>query len=261
MSLAATALRLATVYALRGATVAADSVLDAPIDPIERAKALAGAVIAAYTSDQKFTPEPGKRALTHDGVRKVELRLQIFLPAEVEIKTGGATITIDVREEGGALLLDAIYRQIERALTVNSPWRDLWADLVLALDEIKIEDLVVPVERGVDLVAREVTFQCRLIPGPAVGREAKGIWPRLVALMQAEPDLAPIAGWIKAEITEGGALSGEDLIFALAGLSRARAAGLGLAWPEAIDPAPDLVRAANDGPMGEVVVTSDEVQP
>lgn len=257
MSIAALGLRLATVYALRGRTVAGDNVLDAPIDPIQRAKAAEGAVIAAYTSDQTFTPDPGKRALSHGGKRKVELRLQIFLPAEVDVTSGDSTFTLDVREEGGATLLDAIYRQIERALSLDAPWRDLWAALLTKVDEIKVEDLVVPVERGVDLVAREVTFQCWLVPGPDVGSTAGGVWARLVGLMRDEPDLAPIADWIGAEIAGGPAIAEDSLFLALAGLSRASAAAAGLAWPEPVDPLADLAKATNDGPLGEFVVTRD----
>ena len=226
MSLPALALRLATVYSLRGATAALDQVLDAPIDPIARAQALSGPVIAVFTSDQSLTPE--RKSLVKVGRRRIVLRLQVFLPAEVAIRAPGGTLTLDVREEGGATLLDVIYRQIERALTASqSPWRELWAELVTGFDEITVEDLVIPVERGIDLVAREVTIPCWTLPSPEIGRSASVTWPGLVALMRADPDLAPLADWIDAEITQPDSLDGARLYAALAGLSSLETDALG----------------------------------
>ena len=94
MSLTATVVRIATVMALRGATLAGERVLDAPVDPLTDAIDARGPLIAVFTGDRHGEVE-GRDILGAN--ETLDLTIQVYLPAGAEVLIGGQTLRTDSR--------------------------------------------------------------------------------------------------------------------------------------------------------------------
>ncbi len=197
MSLTSWAVCQATIGALKGATLAGDGVLDSPLDPIALAVASATPLIAIY--DDSDTVRPEGRAIL-EGLRTMELTLQIFLPEKVSVSAGSAPVPLDIRNGGSAFAISLIYRQVEKALLeAQNTWSALWNVLVVKVISVDARAYVLDTGK-VRVPAREVVLTLDIVDSPAFGGAAAEVWPDFLAAMAMDPDLAPFAPVVSAAI-------------------------------------------------------------
>lgn len=224
MSLAAFGLRLALVNALKGKTVAGASVLDAPLDPIDPAlENERGVTIAVYTSDETASGD-GADLLSAD--KSIDVVVQIYLPPTVTF--GG--VALDTRQSAAEPVLDLIWREICSVVLVDqSDWSALWRDLVFAYHETVSRPFLIETDRGIRLAAREVMIRVESISDPQFGPvESGSVWSRLLTLMRADPDIAPMADLLEAQIVGVGTLPVWQQAASALGLRAEAARAIGL---------------------------------
>ena len=112
MSLVALALRVATIKALRGATLCGDRVFDSPMEPLDVAlEDEKGPYLAVYIDREDHRPMV-KDMLSGEG-RSFEIVIHCMLPDRVKL-TGAddQEYSIDTSDKGGELVQNIINRQI-----------------------------------------------------------------------------------------------------------------------------------------------------
>jgi len=223
MSLPALALRLATVFALRGQTWAGAAVLDQPVNPIEGLTRTAVPVIAVYSGDEVA------KADSRDwlaGDRTMSLVIQIYLPPDLAVPNGPR---IDALRDGGELALNLIWRQVESTLLRGaSLWAALWRNLVFTVHDVSSRPYLIDIDKGPRLVARETIFSLDTIAAPGFSAPAD-VWADLLTLMQSTPELEPLAGLVDSAIRGGEALPDWQQAVAILGLRDGADVALGLA--------------------------------
>jgi hypothetical protein len=223
MSLPALAIRLATVFALRGQTWAGASVLDQPVNPIEGLTKTAVPVIAVYSGDE-VTKADSRDWLAGD--RTLSLVVQIYLPPDLAVPNGPR---IDALRDGGELALNLIWRQVESTLLRSgSPWAALWRNLVFMVHDVSSRPYLIEIDKGPRLVARETIFSLDTIAAPGFSAPAD-VWADLLTLMQSTSELQPLATLVDAAIRGGAELPTWSATVAQLGLRDGGARGIGLA--------------------------------
>lgn len=210
MSLAAFAVRVATVRAIRAAVWPEFIVADSPQRPLDLLEQ-GGALIAVYTGTTNEHFE-GNELLSGSPV--VQLTIQIFLPPEFTVALAGRDIVFDTREEGADTLSDAVARRILAAFpTQAEPWSELWGRFVIRTQRATNGSYLVESD-AVRVAARELVLDLETLYDPVPGAAPEGTWADLVALMSKETEgarpLAPIADWLVAEIAGPALLPQEE---------------------------------------------------
>jgi len=209
MSLARLAMRIAAARALRGATLAENRVFDSAIAPIDQTIAEERQPILIVTTDDHEMEVTG-RDLFH-GEISCELVIEAAIAARVELPAGDdaeAMIAIPHTDEGMELALDLMEHQVMGALTrERSDWSRVWMKLVPRISR-RLSRRGASVEKGVRFAARQIVLTCDLIEAPGDGASiAVGTaWADLLAVMESDADLAPIAQMLRSEI-EGAPLA------------------------------------------------------
>lgn len=205
MSLARLAMRIAAARALRGATLAGDRVFDSAIDPIDQAIAeTRQPILIVSTEDQEM--DITGRDLNH-GRASCELVIEAAIAARVEValpdgEGGETTIAIPHTDEGMELVLDMIEHQAIAALIrERTDWSRVWMRLVPRIAR-RASRRGASSEKGVRFAARQITLTCDLIEAPTDGGPipGNGTWADVLAVMDADAALAPIAAMLRAEI-------------------------------------------------------------
>lgn len=230
MSLSRMILRLATVRALTGETMAGDAVFDSIVDPDDqRVSRSQRPVIVVYTDDHESQPEG--RAHQVGGESACDLVIEIAIAGTVQVPSDDGETSTNVvapaeTDAAREYLLDLLERQISVALTAGTgPWADLWRAFVVKVPSRTSRRGVFEVAR---LAARQVTMTCDiLLDPPAVGYSPTAAWAQAIATFEGDPEVAPLAPVIRA------AIAGRDGSIAAAaaadlGVSRETIAAMGV---------------------------------
>lgn len=238
-------MRLATCRALKGATMAGDRVFDSAIDPIDMTIAQLRQPIVIVTTDDHVIEKVEGRDLTGASVA-CELVIEAAIAARVELPAGDegepeAMIQIPHTDEGMEMMLDLLEHQIIAALLHGrSEWSRVWVKMVPRVTR-RLSRRGADTDKGVRFAARQIVLTCDLIEAPVPGApiSAGTSWHALLAAMEADTELAPIAGVLRSTI-EGEPLADWRRAAVMLGVSleTANALGIGPILDLSDDPAP-----------------------
>ena len=225
MSLAAFALRTATVMSLKGSTFADDRVYEAAIDPINfLVQEQRQPFIIVSTEDEEADVEGRDLNLP---ARKLALLIEIGLATRVE--TGA--IEIPHTDAGLEAALNLMHRQVMRVfLASEGAWPDVLKDLTVRIDKIVSRRMADAPEKGAKYAARQIVLSVDTLAEPDFGVEPDpdNAWGRLLAAMETDPDLSGFAPLVREQIV-GETLTPWRLVEAQLGLTRSGVAAIGLA--------------------------------
>ena len=240
MSLARLAMRIAAARALRGSTLAETRVYDSAIAPIDQTIAEERQPILIVTTDDHEMDVTG-RDLLHGNV-SCDLVIEAAIAARVEIAGEESVITIPHTDEGMELALDLIEHQVMAALTrERSDWSRVWMKLVPRISR-RLSRRGASVEKGVRFAARQIVLTCDLIEAPTDGAAvaAGTAWADLLAVMDSDADLAPIAAMLRSE-SEGMPLAEWRRAANMLGIHRKTADAIGLGPVINLESDPELL--------------------
>lgn len=205
MSLPRLAMRLAASRALLNRTLAGARVFDSAVDPIDQTIADTRQPILVLTTDEHEVELTG-RALG-SGITRCELVIEMAIAARVEVPARDGlgeqiTIAIPHTDEGMELTLDIMEHQVLSVLNRDdNAWSRLWMKLVPRVTR-RLSRRGASSENGVRFAARQLVLACDLVDEPVPGSSlvAGTAWGDVLAAMDADQVLAPIAGMLRAEI-------------------------------------------------------------
>ena len=211
MSLTRLVMRLAAARALRDRTLAGARVFDSAVDPIDQTIAENRQPLLVLTTDEHEADITG-RDLAGDAQR-CDLIIELAIAARVEVPArngqgGQITIAIPHTDEGMELTLDMMEHQVTRALTRDdNAWARAWMKLVPRVTR-RLSRRGASSENGVRFAARQLVLTCDLVDTPAAGTDIPHgtSWGEVLALMEADQTLAPIAAMLREQI-EGESLT------------------------------------------------------
>lgn len=230
MSLAVSALRVATVMALKNATSVGARVFDSEVD----VRSLLGEhaeptiVVLAEKGRRKVQ---GRDILGGD--HRVDLAIEMFVAKATKVEgknPDGTTFKVDYPAKDGAHenRLRRVAYEVESILTGEiTPWVEIWKDFAVTIEGD------VEWDRGADGDgARKFNFlrsvyPCGVLADPVRGQPLSPVWERLLALMDADAELAPTARDWRALITTPSLPKWRAAMSDL-GLSYAELQGIGL---------------------------------
>ncbi len=242
MSLVAFAVRIAAVRALRAALPPAFAIVDSPIDPIGLLDQNPAAGLVALFTGVGDNRLDGEAFFAGDPT--VSLSVQMFLPQAMAFAWGdGLSLALDLRGQGADTALDVVERMVERALAVQADaWGALFARLVVRVRGLVSASYLVETAK-VKAPARELTLTLETLQEPTPGAPRADVWTDFLAAMRADEasdSVAPLAGWIEAELAAPLGLSPAEVDRVFLGLRAyaAAAIGLGGAVPGGTETAP-----------------------
>jgi len=195
MSLSRLALRIVTVAALRGRTWAGEAVRDSAIPPIDvAARDERRPVLSVYTDDGEATPRNGDLL---SGQPAFSLVIESAVTAQM--RPHGEWV-IPATDAGMETTLDLLDRQIRRALMdPDHAWARLWRSLVGEVRGLRSLRGAGD-DKGMRFAARQMEIQVTTLADPRPGSAATGVWADLLARLEADRCLAPLASVVRAEI-------------------------------------------------------------
>jgi len=207
MSLTRLVMRLAAARALRDRTLAGARVFDSAVDPIDQTIAETRQPLIVLTTDEHELEVTGRDL--GSGNHRCELVIEIAIASRVEVPAsdgdgGQITIAIPHTDEGMELTLDIMEHQVVRALNRDdNAWSRVWMMLVPRITR-SLSRRGASAENGVRFAARQLVLTCDLVDTPVAGGTIalNSAWDEVLSLMEADPDLASIAGLLRTE-TEG----------------------------------------------------------
>ena len=208
------ALRLATVRALRGRTLARDRVHDSEhsaIDEVAVDRPLP--FIVVYTDDAQYNH--GDRDLwSTSGNKRVgsgyqKLVIEIAMTQRMQlVGENGEPVEDAVQPATDAAMelnLDIIERQVIAALMdPQSAWAEMWRELVDHIGDHESQRGV-SMRDGVRFAGRQITLSVQLAKEPPAGAPKGPRWTRFLALASEDPTLAQVVPVLEA------LLAGHDL--------------------------------------------------
>lgn len=205
MSLTRLAMRLAAARALKGRTLAGPRVFDSAVDPIDQTIAEQRQPLIVLTTDEHEVEVTGRDL--GSGTHQCDLVIEVAIAARVEVPAsdgqgGQITIAIPHTDEGMELTLDLMEHQAVTALTRdNNAWSQVWMKLVPRIQR-RLSRRGASAENGVRFAARQLVLTCDLIDTPPIGTQidAGMAWGAVLAAMESDAALAPIAAMLRAEI-------------------------------------------------------------
>jgi hypothetical protein len=224
------ALRLIVCRALLNKTFAGARVLNQPVEPLDDLLADGAPkipLLAVFTSDVERDGEG--RDLT-GAEQTIGISIQVLIPPEVEI----AALAFKARGAGAAALIDFTWRQVARALVVETgPWAKLFSLFVAHIEKIMSNSVLYEVtddatRRGLRIPAAEFSMSCRTVMEPKWGRPLANHWLALDEAMRTEAELVPLADMVKDLIEKPDGMPNWRVIQAAFGFGDAemRASGL-----------------------------------
>ena len=205
MSLTRLVMRLAAARALRDRTLAGARVFDSAVDPIDQTIAENRQPLLVLTTDEHEADITG-RDLAGDSQR-CDLVIELAIAARVEVPAsdgqgGQITIAIPHTDEGMELTLDMMEHQVIAALTRDdTAWSRAWMKLVPRVTR-RLSRRGASSENGVRFAARQLVLTCDLVDTPVAGAiiAVGAAWGEVLALMDADQSLAPIAAMLREQI-------------------------------------------------------------
>lgn len=225
----ATVLEYLTVKAIGGNTLAQE-ISTAPIDTLDDGFASISHPTLAIVVGDDIRPEITGKEVTL-ARREISLTFQIFCPERVSVQTGVETLEVGTRNRGGgSLIIGMLGRQIERRLMADQdPAAVLWREFVMDVKSITSQPYIFEVQKGVRILAQEIEWVLDTIAEPAFGQPTDPTlpWGKVLAMLEADPDYAPLASWIRAEINSPSGMTAARVAAAALGLNDASASNLG----------------------------------
>ncbi len=188
MSLAFSAIRQATVLALRDRTRAAASVYDSEIGPIE-ATATKRPAIIVYTDD--LAADPGAPLLSNRGALTLTIALVV---TDHAMTPEGEEVMIPPTDAGIELTVDFLARQVQVALAdPGNPWAEALRGLAR---EMSLSGSMrgSNSREGLRLAGRELSLSVRPISDPLPGADLSPPWVSVLELA-AEDESASVRAW------------------------------------------------------------------
>lgn len=226
MSLVALASRIIFTQIVRGRTFAEDRVRNAPLEPIEEVTRESKCVIAVYTGVQKNKPR-GRAALSAgSSAATMEIVFQCYIPPA---ETDGPLGVLSLQKSGAGIAVDLMQRQVLSALQTGSDeWYELWCELVMGYADFDSKPILVVIEDGIRIPAREVTLLLEVINEPTAGAPIPPFWTKLDGMIRQVGEIE-VADLIMCELKGEGLLPSWRQAMATLGLSRRAvdAGGLG----------------------------------
>lgn len=231
MSLAVSALRIATVMALKNATSVGKRVFDSEVD----VRSLLGEhaeptiVVLAEKGRRKVQ---GRDILGGD--HRVDLAIEMFVAKATKVEGKNpdqTTFKIDYPATDAAHenRLRRLAYEVDTILTGDvSPWAEIWKEFAVTIDGDVEWDRGADGDGGRKFNFLRVVYPCGILADPARGRPLSETWLRLLALMDADAELAPTARDWRALITTPGLPEWRGAMSDL-GMSYAELRGAGLA--------------------------------
>lgn len=198
MSIARFALRMATVRALRGSTLAGVFVRDSEIGPVDETFAdKQHPFILVFTDDAEGT---GAGTDLFDNSGKQCLVLEMGVTTRMKAGEDWAVPTTD---PGLELTLDIMERQIRHALSnPANAWAELWRDMVQDIS-MRRSQRGASAREGIRFAGRQLVLDLEILRDPHPGRPLSGVWSRFLTMAAADNDLAPLVPMLQATITGG----------------------------------------------------------
>ena len=253
MSLTRTLLRLVTVQALIGRTVAGDKVFDSSIDPLDQKVASdAAPMIVVYTDDDKSQPA-GLADFFQGGT--VDLVIETVVAGRITVTydddgdgpSEGQQVAVSQTDARMEVALDLMEGQIVRALVAaNDPWAQIWKRIAIRATKRESRRGASP-EQSSRFAARQLVLTLAIITDPDPGGALPGgsVWRDALDLIATIPGMADIAGLLRADI-EGEPLADWRRAAARLGVNLETVSALGLGPVGAEDPVP-LVEVDAEG--------------
>ncbi|WP_276200578.1 hypothetical protein [Chelatococcus sp. XZ-Ab1] len=200
MSLTSLAIRLATIRALKGRTLAGDNVFDSTIKALDAlAPEATTPFIIVTTDDDQFAIE-GRDLLAGD--HRLELVIEIATAKKLAVEDGPDVLTIPASDAGLEASLNILGWQIARALAADGgEWSDLWRSIVVKVHSIASRRGA-DETNGVRYAARQFIYTVDHIaePLPGTAPHEGDAWARIIAALKADPEFGSIGRIVEAEI-------------------------------------------------------------
>lgn len=213
MSLTALAVRIATIRALRGRTLAEDRVFDSKINPVNLVATDEKRPVIIVTTDDDNVNITGRDLRAGD--HSLELVIEIAVTQKVEVVVENEetreVISIPATDAGLEATVGLIGWQIAKALSADGGlWGDLWRVLVVQVKSISSQRGADDAN-GVRYAARQYIYTIDHIAEPAPGETPadSDAWACVLKAMKDDPELASLAKLIETEISGGGFLPWE----------------------------------------------------
>ena len=231
------AIRLATVRALRGKTLAGDNVIDSEYGAIDE---MAGdkpkPFIIVYTDDAQYAVTgrdlygTGGSDRVDSGTQKLVIEIGLTQRMKVDEDKDGNPIVeavAPVTDAAMELNIDIIERQIMDALTdprSDAKWAEMWRRFVSAIKNKDVQRGA-SARDGVRFAGRQITLSVQLHKDPPAGETVRPLWADFLALAATDPTLALVLPVIEAVLT-GNELNDYEMVRAAYGLTEREARAL-----------------------------------
>lgn len=220
MSLSRLAVRLITVRALTGATLAEDRVFDSAIQSIDQmAKDRREPFIVVLTDDH--TTDVTGRDMRH-GSDSLDLVIEVAVAqrVEVQVQSGGVAqqVIIPHTDAGMEIVIDVICQQIMDALMGGTAtWAALWRTFVLKVNRIASRRGAAA-EDGTRFAARQLIITCDPLAAPVRGGSIPTPYADFMTVMTSDPEQSGLVPLIRYAMTGDATLPSEDLIASTLGI-------------------------------------------
>ena len=254
MSLNRLALRLLTVAALRGRTLAGEAVRDSMVIPLDGpiALELPQPFLAVYTDDGLSQPR-GRDLSTPGGTINLLIEFGVTAKMRFKLETGedDEVLTPPPTDDRMELTLDVMERQIKIALADPlNEFAELWRILVSDVKSLTTKRGAFA-DRGGRYAGRMLEIEIVPLADPPFGAEPAGIWIAILGAFEADPRLARHVSLIRSLIVGDEPLPAWQILQAQLGLSAAEAGDM-LITP---------VTGAEEGDIAIVSVSSPNAGP
>lgn len=220
MSLVRLAHRLATVRALRGATLAGPRVIDSSILTVDVAALDEPKPFVVVYSDDLLRNQRGL-----DPARPIDNLSIVLEIGGTSTMVNDESWAIPPTDAGLELTIDVIERQIAVAFSDEAnPWAEIWRRLHHG--DPRWKSLRGSTTDGIRLAGRQITIDVTPIAEPAFGRAPAGVWADFLGLLAADPTMVGLDDAVAAVFVGGVAAADRSTILRRFALHAAEAEAL-----------------------------------
>ncbi|OYW64659.1 MAG: hypothetical protein B7Z40_13490 [Bosea sp. 12-68-7] len=229
MSLNRLALRLLTVAALRGRTLAGEAVRDSMLTPLDGPAGLDQPVpfLAVYTDDGVSQPK-GRDLSSAGGTINLLIEFGVTAKMRFKLESGedDEVLSPPPTDDRMELTLDVMERQIKIALAdTANPFAELWRVLVSDVKTLATKRGAFA-DRGGRYAGRMLEIEVVALADPPFGAEPAGIWPAILAAFEGDARLERHVSLIRGLIVGAEPLPAWRVLQAQLGLASAEADSL-----------------------------------
>lgn len=226
MSLNRLALRLLTVAALRGRTLAGEAVRDSMLTPLDGPAGLDQPVpfLAVYTDDGVAQPH-GRDLSTAVGTINLLIEFGVTAKMRFKLESGedDEVLTPPPTDDRMELTLDVMERQIKIALAdPANPFAELWRILVSDVKTLATKRGAFA-DRGGRYAGRMLEIEVVALADPPYGAPVTGIWIAILGAFEDDPRLARHVSLIRSLVVGDEPMPVWQVLQAQLGLSAAEA--------------------------------------